>query len=126
MRRRDSPQSSLSLIDCRAITPAAYSSLAPSTRPRAGYTGWSATPFMYEEAEQEESGRTILKTFWSWKRVGIPKGWREVRGNAERGMEGALSHHDAVRSGKWPVARGRRGSWWRDDEMDERAGCVIM
>ena len=125
MRRRSSPEASLSLIDCRAITPAAYSTLAPSTRPRAGFGGWPATVFNYEDVEMPESEKTVLKAFWSWKRVGVPKGWREVRANAqERPAFGSTGMEYG--KGRWAGARNRRNSWWREDEADYRAGCVIM
>ncbi|ORX38984.1 hypothetical protein BD324DRAFT_302513 [Kockovaella imperatae] len=130
IRRRDSPHSSLSLVDCRAVvTPAAYSSLATSTRPRAGFTGWAASVFAYEESEMLDSGKTVLKTFWSWKRVVIPAGWRDVRASAERGVQTNSSSSERLSgSESRPSAlRRRRGSWWRDEDLgDDRSGCVIM
>ena len=131
MRRRDGPGSSLSLVDCRAITPAAYSALAPMTRPRIGYDGWSAVPFSYGAAEMPGPGRPVLKTFWSWKRVGIPKVWKDARHDAENGLRPEGNVKVASESSKMADRNGRRsrrGSWWRDEEGfgEERAGCLIM
>ncbi|WVQ81628.1 hypothetical protein IAT38_003752 [Cryptococcus sp. DSM 104549] len=130
-----SPDSSLSLIDCRSITQHAYSSLSPSTRPRSGWTGWAAAPFGYDK-DVEMGGLPVVKTFFSWRRVVVPKEWREARAEAERIVEeerNAGEEEEAEDPGvgdrkKRPkLGRERRGTWWRsDDDFDDRAGCVVM
>ncbi|KAK8843493.1 hypothetical protein IAR55_007153 [Kwoniella newhampshirensis] len=134
LRRRSSADASLSLIDCRAITPAAYSSIAASSRARHGWTGWSAVPFSYNE-ETELDNRPVMKTFWSWKRVVIPRGWQETREEAEResGKKEECCDNenkdgeDDLKVTKRRPAAGRRGSWWRnEEEFDDRAGCIVM
>ncbi|WVO18220.1 hypothetical protein L204_105927 [Cryptococcus depauperatus] len=77
----------LSLIDCRAITSSAYSLISPSTRARAGWRGWESVPFGYDkdtELAPDQGMKIVLKTFWSWRRVVVPKGWKEMRNEAER------------------------------------------
>jgi hypothetical protein len=70
-----------------------------------------------------------LKTFWSWRRVGPPSSWREarVRRVQEREVEGREEGGSSNEGRARRPGSGRRASWWRgDDELDERAGCVVM
>ena len=121
----------LSLIDCRAITPAAYSSRASSTRPRAGKSGYDAVPFSYGSEEME--GKAVLKTFWSWRRVGVPKGWRDALTDADRPAVATGDQREANRGGdgggaKRVRAEGARirGNWWVGEPDEESGRCVIM
>lgn len=135
---------SLNLVDCRSITPLAYSALAPTTRPRRAVGGYEGVPFVYDAglspvssnaridrlsrpaavprstsglrptaahdqgsdltddeddmADDDEDSdaetdcvlageyapKPVLKTFWSWRRVGVPRGWKEELARAER------------------------------------------
>lgn len=131
MRRR-SNQAALSLIDCRAITPTAYSQLAAATRPREGWTDYAAVPMRYEDGDHAD--KAVLKTFWSWRRVGVGKGWRETLEDYERerrkGGQIEVNGHGSAGAG-WgsePVRWKRRPSWWTADQavVDERAGCVVQ
>jgi F-box/leucine-rich repeat protein 2/20 len=99
---------SIQLLDCRGITPTGYNALASTTQPRHGWEGYAARPFQYDSI-----GGTVLKTFWSWKRVGVPPSWRAAR-EQDHTLEPVL-RPQAV----------RRRSWFRDDEFDDR-GCTIM
>lgn len=78
----------------------------------------------------ELEDKAVLKSFWSWRRVGVPKGWREALVDAEKGdsdkdkdvesgvIDGAVAKRpDFVR---------RRGSWWVGEGDDGRGNCVIM
>ncbi|WWD20969.1 hypothetical protein CI109_105448 [Kwoniella shandongensis] len=133
LRRRSSADASLCLIDCRSITPAAYASVAPSARPRQGWKGWSAVPFSYDK-EIELSDKPVLKTFWSWKNAEPLKGWQQARNEAEglaSVVEGSSGEVGVDSTDGWEKKRrpgmGRRGSWWRtEDDLDDRAGCVVM
>ncbi len=126
--RRRPATAHLSVIDCRAITPAAYSPLAPSTRPREGWSGYPAVPFGYDsQANGEMEGKAVLKTFWSWRRVGVPKGWKEALTDSERGSKGIEGDNDgrAKARAEGPT---RRGTWWMAEEGDDAggSGCLIM
>lgn len=39
-------------------------------------------PFGYDK-DVEMAEKMVLKTFWGWKRVVVPKGWVEMRNEAE-------------------------------------------
>lgn len=39
-------------------------------------------PFGYDK-DVEMAEKAVLKTFWGWKRVVVPKGWVEMRNEAE-------------------------------------------
>lgn len=123
--RRHRDHASLSLVDCRAITPIAYSHLAPTSRPREGMAGYPFTPMMYEPAELEE--KVVIKVFWSWRRVGVPRGWREVLKAKEREYEEARggSGQGAAQMGGRRAGKGK-GWWKKDDPYDDRAGCVVQ
>lgn len=123
--RRRSATAQLSVIDCRAITLAAYSSLAPSTRPRKGWSSYASVPFGYDsQVNGEMEGKAVLKTFWSWRRVRVPKGWREALGGAQWGARENDSLRDAGKNRVDGVRR--RGSWRTGEEGEEGAGCVVM
>jgi F-box/leucine-rich repeat protein 2/20 len=141
--RRLGPSASISLVDCRAVSPAAYFDLASSSRPRMGFTGHAAVPFGYELSETGMSGRGVVKTFWSWKRVAPPKLWREALVDAEDqtggGKEGSAESRrssntawSGVNAGEGQGGGGvrgmrRRGSWWNGDrDEDDDRGCVVM
>ncbi|ODO11219.1 hypothetical protein I350_01823 [Cryptococcus amylolentus CBS 6273] len=133
----------LSLIDCRSITSQAYAPLSPRTRPRQGWPGWQAVPFGYDpNGDEMEEEKVVLKTFWSWRRVAVPKGWREVIKEAERvaeveerkmkdvgagavdeGSAGARSIPDA--RAKESVSRMKMRRSKSEGLYDERVGCVI-
>ena len=141
LRRRASGSASLSLIDCRAISATAYTPLASSTRPRTAWSGYPSTPFAYHSSASghqtpttdgevsallggEYADKPVLKTFWSWRRVGVPKPWREALVDAERNesisarimrAEGGLSVRGSERKKRW---------WGREEEEDR--GCIIM
>ena len=126
--RRRPATAQLSLIDCRAITPASYSTLAPTTRPRIGQTGYPFVPFGYEsEVNGEMESRAVLKTFWSWRRVAVPKGWKEMLSDAEKGKVEVDDH--GVSSMARPVEVRRKSSWWNERDEDDKAalaGCIVM
>jgi F-box/leucine-rich repeat protein 2/20 len=118
MRRRDSPDSSLNLTDCRFVTPIAYNTLASATKPRNGWSGWVATPFGYVASEVAR-GKGVLKTFWSWRRVAVPRVWEEMRAASQNGAV-------EVNEQRPVLYKRRRNSWWREqDPLDDR-GCVVM
>jgi hypothetical protein len=73
----------------------------------------------------------VLKTFFSWRRVGVPPGWREALRAAEQGEDEEVQEPDRARKRiammRSASGSGRRGGWWRaDDEFDERSSCAIM
>ncbi|KAL0240487.1 hypothetical protein I308_106281 [Cryptococcus tetragattii IND107] len=112
LRRRAYPCSRLSIIDCHNITQSAYAEIAASTRARQGWKGWAAVPFGYDN-DVEMAERMVLKTFWGWKRVVVPKGWTEMRNEAEK-MESrkrARLEQDACGS----VGENSNGSKWKGD-----------
>lgn len=109
MKRREGR---LNIQDCRAITSAAYFHLAAGTRPREAWEGSEALPFEYVEKEKEGM---ILKSFWSWRRVGVPPGWREAR---QRGGGGDIIQHQALSENE--------RSGLRRNIMPERERCTIM
>ncbi|ODN80078.1 hypothetical protein L198_07888 [Cryptococcus wingfieldii CBS 7118] len=142
----------LSLIDCPSITSQAYAPLSPRTRPRQGWPGWQAVPFGYDptghgDGDEMADEKVVLKTFWSWRRVAAPKGWREVRKEAERvervaeveerkmkDVGAGAGAGDGESAGARPIPNARakesvsrmkmRGSE-SDGLYDERVGCVI-
>lgn len=125
--RRHAHNASISLVDCRAITPVSYSHISSSSRPRDGFTGYPAIPMGYDEGELDD--RVIVKVFWSWRRVGVAKGWRETLRDKEREYaESRASSASASPGTRTPVGRGGRGKgWWKNDEtFDDRAGCVVQ
>jgi len=73
-------------------------------------------------------GKPVLKTFWSWKRVAVPKQWREAIIDKEKVTVvveevGAGRTRSTSRAG---VVQ-RKGSWWRDEgEEAGRGACVLM
>lgn len=103
----------INLVDCRAITTSAYSVLAPTTRSRNAWTGFAATPFGYEE---DTVDKPVLKTFWSWRRVAVPRDWRDAR------QAGEIKKDEPVASN----SRGKRKWWKTEEDWDDRGGCVIM
>ncbi|OXG10617.1 hypothetical protein C366_06628 [Cryptococcus neoformans Tu401-1] len=82
LRHSSHPCSRLSIIDCHNVTSTAYTEIAASTRARQGWEGWAAVPFGYDK-DVEMAEKMVLKTFWGWKRVVVPKGWVEMRNEAE-------------------------------------------
>ncbi|ORY29110.1 hypothetical protein BCR39DRAFT_176746 [Naematelia encephala] len=125
LRRRSAP-ASINMVDCRNIDSAEYNSIAHSTRPREGWQGYNATPFGYGEGDLAH--QVVVKTYWSWRRVGVPKGWRESLADADKDPSGI-----AVGSGRSTSARRavmRRGaSWWRilpEEEELSSGSCTIM
>ena len=110
-RRGDS--AAINLVDCRAITASAYSALAPTTRSRNSWTGFAAVPFGYDT---EIFDKPVLKTFWSWRRVAVPRDWRDARQAGE-------SKKDEPVAGN---SRGKRKWWKAEEDWDDRAGCLIM
>ncbi|EIW66973.1 hypothetical protein M231_03927 [Tremella mesenterica] len=125
-QRPPSPRISLSLVDCRAITPSAYSSLAPISRSRRGFTGHAASVFAYDA---ELVDKPVLKTFWSWRRVGVPRVWRDEREAAGRVL-GSGTSSGAGDGGETERRRTRgKRKWWKaEEDWDDtgRGGCVVM
>jgi hypothetical protein len=85
---------------------------------------------------------TVLKTFWSWKRVGVAKPWKQMLREADlaatRRAPGAAdgnvsmnakkrSREDNKRRGedledgsrRYTGSRGRRRSWWKAGEDND-------
>lgn len=127
--RRHARDASISLVDCRAITPVSYSHLSSSSRPRDGFSGYDAVPMGYTDGELDD--RVVIKVFWSWRRVGVAKGWRETLKDKEREIAesraGSGSSSGAA-GANTPTGRGARSKgWWKNDETyDDRAGCVVQ
>ncbi|WVQ72165.1 hypothetical protein IAR50_001710 [Cryptococcus sp. DSM 104548] len=136
-----SPLRRLSLIDCRSITSQGYAPLSPHTRPRQGWEGWQALPFEYDANGDEMCEKLVLKTFWSWRRVAAPKGWRETRADSEqlalvesktRGV-GVLGADGGKSSAPRPtkvraneaVLRMKMGRSRSEGLYDDRVGCII-
>jgi len=71
-------------------------------------------------------GKAVLKTFWSWRRVGVPKGWREALADAERGVAPSKGEDTVWGRGVRPGVVRRRGSWWTGEGEEERTNCVVM
>ncbi len=129
-RRRSQASADISLIDCRAVTQMAYLSVSQSTRPRRGWTGYEAHPFHYSKDGTEYANIPVVKAFWSWKRVIVPRGWREMR--EDFGAKESLPAAGLGDGKTTPKRRGSGASWWRPPEdapvnvEDERGSCRIM
>ena len=82
-------------------------------------------PFGYDG---EREGKAVLKTFWSWRRVGVPKAWRESLADIGRDDEPETVGVDAgLGESKRPQGMKRRGSRWAGENGEEdRAGCIVM
>lgn len=116
LRRRFSPEARISLVDCRAVTPAAYLPLSPMTRPRSAWEGHAALPFAYDDGSRidrsefpprilppavgEFADKPVLKTFWSWKRVAVVPLWRDARKAGEVPPVSRLSGTGTLPGGK--------------------------
>jgi F-box/leucine-rich repeat protein 2/20 len=79
----------------------------------------------YEPTELEQ--KVVIKVFWSWRRVGVSRGWREALKDKERehadnegGESTAFANRTRGRAGKG------KGWWKKDDPYDDRAGCVVQ
>lgn len=81
----------------------------------------------YEPGELDD--RVIIKVFWSWRRVGVAKGWRETLKEKERDHAELRAGHGSGSIGSHnPSGRTGRGrGWWNNDEtFDDRAACVVQ
>jgi hypothetical protein len=79
----------------------------------------------YSELDLHDT--TVIKAFWSWRRVGIARGWRMTLAEKERelaqsGTEAALT------GGQQGGGRVGRGRGWRrkDDSYDAKGLCVVQ
>ncbi|EKD05242.1 hypothetical protein A1Q2_00472 [Trichosporon asahii var. asahii CBS 8904] len=108
----------ISLVDCHRLSNEAYNEAAILSRPRAGDSDLSSTPFEYADAELEEH-RNVVKSFWGWRRATPPMVWRQAR------EVGELNREIKERGVQ---ERGRGGyRWWQDDFDElERGACTIM
>lgn len=137
-RRRASGTSFISLLDCRRITQSSYGEVAGSSRPRDGWSDYSANVFEYTEAEMRGTGKGVVKTFWGWKRVSAPAEWRVAREDTiptpddvapEVGDERETTAMAGLGGRPEMGNRGRRGSWWsidREDDDFHNRSCTIM
>lgn len=82
----------------------------------------------YHEGEIDK--RVVIKVFWSWRRVGVVKGWREVLRDKEKEHAEHSARGGSGNAGtRAPAGRGgRKRGWWKNDEPfdDDRAGCVVQ
>jgi len=79
----------------------------------------------YEPAELEQ--KVVIKVFWSWRRVGVAKGWRETLKDREREHTDARAGLSPGSSGTGGAKSGKGKGWWKkDDPFDDRAGCVVQ
>lgn len=78
----------------------------------------------YSEIDMHQ--KVVIKAFWSWRRVTVPRGWRETLAEKEREL--AQSGTDAGMAGGQKGGRAGRGRGWRrkDDEYDAKGLCVIQ
>lgn len=132
--RRRGADARLSLVDCSGITSGAYATLAPITRPRASWSGPGAIPFDYhpdgvtDMTEDDHNAQPVLKTFWSWRRVGVPLPWREARESAENAEKdhimrsGRVSRHGST----LPGGDGGGGGASVTPSRRRRESCLIM
>lgn len=114
----------LSLIDCRAISAADYLRVAGISRPRDGFTGYSAIPMGYSPSDIQE--KAVIKAFWSWRRVEIARGWKETLAAKEREL--AQAGTEAGTAGGQKGGRLGRGKGWRrkDESYDAKGLCVVQ
>ena len=116
------------MTDCRAITAVEYLKVAGTSRPRDGFPGYAAIPMAYGSLDLQDL--SIIKTFWSWRRVAIPKGWRETLKEKERelGQTERESRSSAGAGAQKVVVKGGRGKGWRkkDDQYDAQGLCVVQ
>ncbi|KAL7421396.1 hypothetical protein Q5752_004281 [Cryptotrichosporon argae] len=154
VKRRREPDAVLSLLDCRALTGAAYTSLSSMTRPRAAFTGRAAVPFEYRvpsasalstaasprpapgsppAGDVADAGST--STFGA--RLAWPKSYEDAhvpvvhsfhawkRVDTPRQWRDALRKVEETESGVVGRPRvGRRRGSWWSDEVDDGA-CAI-
>lgn len=115
----------LSLIDCRAISAADYLRVAGVSRPREGFTEYAAIPMGYSPVDLQE--KVVIKTFWSWRRVSVARGWRETLAEKERELAESGADIDTV-SGQQGGGRAGRSRGWRrkDDSYDAKGLCVVQ
>jgi hypothetical protein len=72
----------------------------------------------------------VIKAFWSWKRVAIPKGWRDTLKEKEREL--AQADRDLISgagaSEQKALGKAGRGKGWRkkDDQYDAQGLCVVQ
>ena len=82
----------------------------------------------YHEGEMDN--RVVIKVFWSWRRVAVVKGWREVLRDKEKEHAEYRARGGSDNAGiRTPSGRGgKKRGWWKNDEAfdDDRAGCVVQ
>ena len=115
----------LSLVDCRMISAADYLRVAGVSRPREGFSGYAAVPMGYSPLETHEM--VTIKAFWSWRRVVIPRGWRETLAEKERELAEPDGQIGSA-SGRQGGGRVGRGRGWRrkDDSYDAKGLCLVQ
>jgi hypothetical protein len=108
---------SLSLIDCHAVTVTSQMSVAKSssTRARSGFIGYEARPFAYTATDLAQS-KAILKTPHAWKSVQPADTWSDT----------LTDKVPDPRVENKPNGQQRPQNQPRSADFDEGLSCVIM
>jgi hypothetical protein len=78
---------------------------------------------VYEPHEIQE--KVVIKVFWSWRRVAVAKGWRDMLAAKEKEL--ARPGEAGTSTGQRAMARGRGKGWRKKDESyDDRGLCVVQ